>query len=429
MSKRAGRGMARLEMPKMQKLAELDLPDLPMEDPAFSENPLPHFAAAREMHPWLATCAFGFVITQYDAMRDLLWLDHSMTTANQGVVDIMNAEGTRWGRFQKEMLGARQGEAHKRIRSVIAPAFTPQQANRHRSLMRKVIADLLDEWAPKRAFDFEEFASHFPITVMCGLIGAPPEAVPRIRASLEAFGLSFSLDREHLPMLEDAMKLLDAFVQDLVAERRKNRRSDGERDLLEILIDTLESGGLSERELYDLLIFALVAGYDTSKNALTLLMDAMIQRPDLYQRCADDFRFCQKVTEENFRYLTTSTIPRLTTKDLTYRDVIIPAGTMLFFPVSIAGRDKLAFEHADDFDPERPDLRKHLTFGMGVHICLGQFIARAQIQEGLHQIAQRIRNPRRVGPSAWRPFYGVWGLRGLPIEFDPAPAQELATVE
>jgi cytochrome P450 len=408
----------------MQTIAELRLPQLPMEDPAFSENPLPQFAAARERHPWLATCAFGFVVTQYQAMRDLLWLDHSMTTANQGVIAIMDAEGTQWGRFQREMLGAQQDEKHKRIRSVIAPAFTPQQAKRHRPLMRKVIAGLLDEWAPKGAFDFEEFAAHFPITVMCGLIGAPPTAVPEIRSSLETFGLSFSLDRALLPELEKATRLLDNFVQNLVATRRKDRRADGERDLLEILIDTLDSGRLSERELYDLLIFALVAGYDTSKNALTLLMDVMIQRPDIYQRCAEDLDFCRKVTEENFRYLTTSTIPRVTTKDLSYQGVLIPAGTMLFFPVSVAARDPQAIERPEQFDPGRDDLKKHLTFGMGVHICLGQFIARAQIQEGLHLIAQRLRNPRRVGPSAWRPFYGVWGLRGLPIEFDPAPALE-----
>lgn len=409
----------------MQKISELDLPNLAMGDPAFSEDPLPHFAAAREKHPWLASCDHGFVITQHEAMRDLLWLDNSMITGNEGVIEIMHAQGTQWGRFQKEMLGAQHGEAHKRIRSVIAPAFTPQQAKKHRPLMRKVIAQLLDQWVPKGAFDFEEFAAHFPITVMCGLIGAPAEAVPRIRSSLETFGLSFSLDPDLLPKLEDAMLELDAFVQGLVVERLQNRRTGSDRDLLEILVETLESGGLTERELYDLLIFALVAGYDTSKNALTLLMDVMIRRPDLYRCCADDLEYCKKVVEENFRYLTTSTIPRLVTKDLVYRDVIIPKDTMLFFPVSIAGRDSLAFENPDSFDPERPDLKKHLTFGMGIHICLGQFIARAQIQEGLHQIAQRITNPRRTGASSWRPFYGVWGLRGLPIAFDPAPARVL----
>ena len=77
------------------------------------------------------------------------------------------------------------------------------------------------------------------------------------------------------------------------------------------------------------------------------------------------------------------------------------------------------------FDPERESVR-HITFGMGVHICMGQFIARAQLEEGLHQIAQRIRNPRRTGPSAWRPFFGVWGMKGLPIAFDAEAALEPA---
>lgn len=405
----------------MQTIAELALPHLAMEAADFAEDPLPRFAEAREQHPWLATCAFGYVVHQYDAIRDLLWLDHSLQGAYDNVVEIMQARGTPWGRFQQESLLAQTGEAHKRIRNVLAPAFTPQQADRHRPLMRKVIAGLLDEWVPRGAFDFEDFASNFPITVMCSLIGAPPSVIPRLRSSLEAFGLSMSMDRTFLPQLVQATETLDAFAQDLVAERRNARRPAGEEDLLEMLLKTRESGGLSERELFDLLIFLFVAGYDTSKNALTLLMHVLIDRPDLYARCAEDPGFCRRVVEENFRFHTTATIPRLTTKDITYRDVLIPAGTMLFFPVSIAGRDPGAIEDADSFDPEREQRKKHMAFGMGVHICLGQFIARAQIEEGLHQIAQRIGNPRRTGPSGWRPFFGVWGLKGLPIAFDPAP--------
>jgi len=105
----------------MQNLDALDLPGLPMEDPAFSEDPLPHFAAAHERHPWLATCSFGHVVTQYAAMRDLLWLDHSMTGAYDNVVEAMRARGTQWGRFQQESLLAQKGESHARIRKVLAP--------------------------------------------------------------------------------------------------------------------------------------------------------------------------------------------------------------------------------------------------------------------------------------------------------------------
>lgn len=409
----------------MTKLAELEMHQLPMEDPEFSENPWPELAKARETHPWLAKSGFGYAIHEYQAMRDLLWLDRSMTGAYSDVVDIMEARGTQWGRFQQESLLAQKGESHQRIRNILSPSITPKRAKELRPLMRQVITELLDEWAPSGEFDFEEFASYFPISVMCCLIGAPREAIPELRSSMEAFGLSLSLDREFLPQLEAAFETLDAFSRNLVAERRANRKPKGEEDLLEVMITAMDEDRLSEREAYDLLIFLFVAGYDTSKNAITLMMDVLINKPELYQRCAEDIEFCNKVTEENFRYLTTSTIPRVTTRDITYRDVEIPAGTMLFFPVSISGRDEKAFDRAEEFDPERDDVKKHLTFGLGVHICLGQFVARAQIAEGFHQIAKRMRNPRRTGPSSWRPFYGVWGLKGLPIAFDQAPAREM----
>ena len=72
------------------------------------------------------------------------------------------------------------------------------------------------------------------------------------------------------------------------------------------------------------------------------------------------------------------------------------------------------------FDPERENAGRHLAFGRGAHICMGMFIARAQLQEGLHLIAQRLKNPRLNGKIVWRQFLGAWGPRDLPIAFDPA---------
>ena len=410
----------------MPDITALELPYLPMDEASFADDPLPGFAEAREQHPWLATCPYGTVITQYDAMRDVLQMDRNLEGAYRSVVDIMEARQTSWGRFQLESLLAQTGDAHQRIRKVLAPAFTPQQANRHRALMQAVIARQLDEWAPKGAFDFEDFAANFPITVFCGLVGASADVIPALRGSLEAFGLSLSMNKAFLPNLVDAFDTLDMFVQGLVAQRRIAPHGPDEEDMLDVLLKTRDADGLSERELYDLLIFLFVAGYDTSKNALTLAMNVLIDRPELYQRCGEDLSFAKKVMEEGFRHLTTSTIPRVVTRAFEYRGVTFPEGTLLFFPVSISGRDPGAFADADSFDPDRTSAKKHITFGLGVHICLGQFIARAQIEEGLHQIAQRIHNPRRTGPSAWRPFFGVWGLRGLPIAFDAERQPELA---
>lgn len=413
----------------MQVIDELVLPDLPMDDPDFASNPWPHLAAARQQHSWLAKCSHGFVVHQFSAIKELLWQDDKLQGAPADIVAMMGAEDTEWGRFQKHSLLAQTGAAHQRIRSSLAPAFTPRQAMQHRPLMRTVISELLDEWVPKQEFDFEDFASNFPIGVMCSLIGASRDVIPELRSSMEAFGLSFSMDRAHLPALEQAMLKLDGFAQSLVKDRKHRRLPADQSDLLEVLIETQERGDLTERELYDLLVFLFVAGYDTSKNALTLLMSVLIDRPDIYERCAEDLAYCRRVVEENFRYLTTSTIPRTAVQDIEFRDVRIPKGTVLFFPVSISGRDPTAIPNPDSFDPSRKEIKKHLTFGLGGHICLGQFIARAQIEEGLHLIAQRMSNPRRTGPSQWRPFFGVWGMKGLPIAFDPADYRQDVTAD
>jgi cytochrome P450 len=409
------------------KLQELDLPYLPMEDPDFARDPYPYLERARSVHPWLAKGAFGYVVHQYKAIQDLLRQDGALQSAYGGIVEIMGAKNTPWGDWTERHLLTAQQERHLRLRNVLAPKFTPRQANENRALMRRVISELLDEWVSAETFDFEEFASYFPITVMCTMIGAPPSAIPSLRASLEALGLSASMQRDHVPALQRGFEHIDGFAQELVAARQAGTRLRPQRDLLDDLLEAVNNGGLSLRELYDLLVFLFVAGFDTSKNMLTIIMDLLLDRPEFYARCAGDHAFCRDVMEEALRYCSPATIPRITAQDVTYRGVTIPEGTGLYFPVSIAGRDPLFVPNPDKFDPGREKRASHLAFGMGMHMCLGQFIARAQIQEGLHLIAQRITSPRRAGPSSWRPFYGVWGMRGLPIAFTSAPARQQAT--
>jgi cytochrome P450 len=401
-------------------LDTLDLPYLPMEDPAFASNPYPYLEAARKQHPWLARCAFGYAVHEYKAIQDLLWMDASMAQAYGDNVVAMDAENTPWGDWQQRHMLSAQGERHKRLRDTLVPKFTPRQANANRELMREVISEMLDQWSPKGAFDFEEFASLFPISVMCTMIGAPRSVIPSLKDSMEALGLSASMLKEHVPVMQKAYLHMDGFVRELVAGRRAGERHREERDLLDDLIEATDSGGLTEQELYDLLVFLFVAGYDTSKNMLTLIMNQLLDHPEMYERCAADLDFCRKVMDETFRYYSVASIPRRTAEDITYRDVTLPAGTNLFFTVSVSGRDPSAMEEPDVFDPDRTRENRHMAFGRGMHICLGQFIARAQIQEGLHLIAQRIKQPKRAGSSSWRPFFGVWGIKGLPISFTPA---------
>jgi cytochrome P450 len=403
----------------MESLADQDLFYLEMDDSAFGEDPAPHFARARSQHPWLAKCLHGYVVHSYVAIQDLLWMDDSMHIATEQIIAVMGAENSEWGRFQRENLFGITGAEHKRIRDLAAPAFTPRQANLNRGLMRNVISDLLDEWVPKGAFDFEEFASNFPVRVICSLVGAPASEVPRLRSSLEAIGLSHSMDRSLFLSMEAGIVLLSDFCREVIEERRSSVRPSEGSDLLDALLAATENGGLTDRELIDLMITLLVGGYDTSKNLLTLIMNELIKRPDVHRRCAESLEFCKKVVDEALRYRPISTTIRETARDIDYRGICIPAGTTLIFALYSAAHDPEKFDDPDSFDPDRPQGARHMSFGRGIHMCLGQFIARAQVEEGLHLIAQRIRHPRTSGPQGWRPFFGASGIKGLPIEFEP----------
>ncbi len=405
----------------MPTIDELDLMELPVLEPEFATDPLPAFAAARAQHPWLAKSAVGYLVHEYEAIKDLYFMDDKLEFATANIVEFMGAKGTPWGDFTEGLMIVKQGEEHDRVRSNVAAAFTPRNINRYRGLMRETVSKLLDEWAPRGAFDFAEFAANFPVRVMCGIIGASPDVVPALRHALETQGMSFSMNPD---MLEDAnaciTQLMD-FADELIRERQRTGHS-GEPDLLDELLAANHSGKLTDYELRNLLVFVFAAGYDTSKNMLTFAMYEMLQRPDMWRRCAEDLPFCTKVMEETLRYHSVSNVPRTVSEEFTYRDVTLPAGTNLQFILTLSGRDPGAFDAPDVFDPEKQRANRHLAFGRGMHICLGQFLARAQIEEGLHLIAQRLRSPRLAGEISWRPFVGVWGLRSLPIEFDPAPA-------
>ncbi|CAN7631418.1 cytochrome P450 [Phenylobacterium sp. LjRoot219] len=406
----------------MKTVAELDLPHLPVEEPAFAADPVRYFREARERHPWLAKSNIGLLIHELTAIRELLGQDDKFRPAYDGIVDQLGAHGTPWGRFTEQQLISLPVEQHRLLRDAFAAKFTPRFANQLRPMMQASITRLLDEWAPKGSFDFEEFASYFPISNMFTLVGAPVEEIPQIRSSLETLGLAFAMDKSKLPAIYEAYDRLENLVQRLIAERRADPEGGNPDDLLHLLIKTADEGGVDQRQLADLIIFFFIAGYDTSKNVLTHTMYLLMQNPEKYERCAVDADYCRKVLDEGLRYFNPGSVPRFTNQDVVFRDVVIPKDTMVWFNLNISGRDEGVFEDPDRFDPDRtlqPNQR-HVAFSLGKHMCLGQFIARAQLQEALHQIAQRLRNPKLAGEFGWRPYPGAWGMMGLPIEFTPA---------
>jgi cytochrome P450 len=398
-------------------ISELDLVELPIEDMDFAADPDPLIEEARQRHPWLSRFSHGYIVHNYQAMRDLLPQGDKLHIAVGSVVEIMGAKGSPWGNFMEDMMIAMRGADHRRVRGAIEPFFKPRNVVRHQQRMREVIGDLLDEWLPKGGFDFCEFAAQFPITVMFGLIGGEPGDLPRIQSALETQGLSYSMDATLLPDMEAAYSLMMDYIDELIARRR----ASGERDdLLQALIRAEDAGDLSPREVRELLYFLFGAGYDTSKNQLTLTISMLLDRPDLWKRCAEDRQYCVLAVEEAFRLASPSNLPRIALEDIVYDGVRIPKGTYLMFLNNWATRDPRIVDDPFRYDPERDQSHRHLAFGRGDHQCLGMHLARLQIEEGLHLITQRMSHPALAGEISWRRFPGVWGIGTLPLRFEAA---------
>jgi cytochrome P450 len=403
----------------MDVVTDAALPILPVELPEFSADPTPFVEAARRAHPWLAKFSQGYFVHGYQANKDLLADDEHLRPGFGGVVDFYGVRGSMWGRFMEEMVLSQSGPAHARLRASVAAAFTPRYANEMRPLMRQVISDLLDEWAPKGAFDFALFASFFPVAVICGLLGVSAEPIPRIRSALENQLASLTLDPAARPVFMAGWEVLWDFADNLVRDRETRGAHDD--SLLDALIATKNAGQLDETELRFMILVLVVAGYDTSKNMLTLCMKLLLEHPEMWARCAQDKAFCAKVVEEGLRHSAIATPYRMVAEEFVYDGFRFPKGAIVVLATPLAGRDPAAFPDPLVFDPERSHTNRHVAFGRGLHMCLGMFIARNQIEEGLHLIAQRLKNPRVVSEIRWRPFLGAWGVKTLPIAFDVVP--------
>jgi len=368
---------------------------------------------------WLAKFAHGYLVHGHHEIRDLIQMDDKLHLAVGDVVEIMGATGTPWGDFMQNLVIAKHGDEHRRMRDALKPFFKPRQIASHVGLIREVVTKLLDEWAPKGEFDFAQFSAMFPIAVMCGVLGVSSKAVVPLHQAIEDHFSSLTMNPEVKPLFLAAWDVLWGFVDDLV----KDREASGVRDedaLLDTLIAAKNEGRIDETDLRFIILTLFNGGFDTSKNQLSMAMSLLLDRPEMYACCAEDMEFCGKVVRESLRHSSIASPFRQVARDFTYKGHTFRKDETLLMAPGLANRDPSVFAHPEVFDPERENGSRHVAFGRGVHLCIGQYLAVAQMQEGLHLIARRLRNPRLVGPREWRPFVGVWGPSSLPIAFDPA---------
>lgn len=381
------------------------------------------FAEAREQH-WLARMPMGYSVMRHEDVVALLRERrfHSaigMLAQMSGVADDELS-----GRQQRSIL-AMEGDPHGRLRRLVAPAFTPRSADRLRPFMRSVVDGLVDplvEAGTGRCELVADVCEPYPIPIVCELLGAPKEDWKLFSAWATDIFRIFNGDiANDLPAIKAAMQELDEYVRDMIA-RRRSQPAD---DLLSDLIAAEEAGDrLSNDELVMMTEAVLMAGTDTTRNQLACAVALFTEYPDQWALLAERPDLAPLAVEECMRYLgAVRGTARIASEDIEYRDVVFPAGTLVAislasanFDPSVMGEEGQAF----DITVKRP--AQHMTFGSGIHHCLGASLARAELQEALSLLARRLPGLAVDGAIEWKPdTVGIWGPARLPLRFASTP--------
>lgn len=364
---------------------------------------------------WIVRSAIGGIVIGREQVLALL-ADRRLRSPIRQFIEMQGvADGLVHERMCQTPL-ALDGEDHTRIRNLVRKAFVPKAVDRHRPLMRTILDSLLRPILPDGRCEFmAAVAEHYPIQVMCEVLGVPTTDHEDFAIWIRAISWSLSMQLlEHLDEAEWGMRQLDDYVGDLIAGRRAHPGND----LVTELVLASENGDrLRDDELRSLLIGLLFAGYDTTRNQLGLALWVFAHHPDQWALLADRPDLARNAVEEVMRLRgSVNSAPRLVGEAFEFEGYRFEVGTLLLLSTADANRDRDAYRrpHAFDITAER---EPQLTFGGGPHFCLGVHLARAELQEALIRLTQAMPDLALDGEPVWPSPMGIFGPETLPIRF------------
>jgi cytochrome P450 len=307
---------------------------------------------------------------------------------------------------------------HTRLRRLVSKAFTPRMVEQLRPRVQAIADALLDAVAGRGEMDLiDDYAFPLPITVIAEMLGIPAADRDQFRDWSDALLTAMP----PMPALPAAVEAAEALRQYLEARLEERRRAPTE-DLITGLLQAEEAGDkLDKEELQGMFDLLLVAGYETTANLIGSGTLALLQHPDQLAKLRADPSLMPSAVEELLRFCSpvAASTPRYAAEDVTLGGAVIPKGDMVLAVIAAANRDPARFPSPDVLDITRAD-NKHLTFGHGIHYCLGAPLARLEGEIAFGMLLSRMPDLRLgVPPEAltWRPSLVLRGLMKLPVIF------------
>ena len=305
---------------------------------------------------------------------------------------------------------------HRRLRSLVSKAFTPRAVNALEPHIRSLMHELLDGIEDLSGFDLmETVAKPLPVIVIAEMLGVPVEDRPRFRtwSDRRARILEPTISAEERADAVLAGDDLNAYFEPLIGERR----ADPKDDILSGLAQAEEEGDrLDEGEMIALLRLLLVAGNETTVNLIGNGMLALLQHPEQLQRLRDDPSLIPSAVEELLRYDSPVQLDlRRIVEDCDVNGFRVKRGEDIVLLIGGANRDPEQFENADGLDVGREG-NSHISFGRGIHACIGAPLARLEARIAIEILLERFSSIRLAGPPPhFRGSIVLRGLESLPV--------------
>jgi cytochrome P450 len=382
----------------------------------FIADPDGTLRAARE-RTTVAQTELGPIVVRHEAVRAMLQEPRLRPSFSSFLVQM----GISSGPFYDWMSGSpldMEGDEHRRWRQLMARTFTPRSVERLRPFLRTESHRLIDAFPAGGTCDFvDAFARTLPSLGLCELIGVPTEDRARFASLADTIGLGFNLILlpTRIADIDAATVQLLAYARGLVAARRVDPRDDL---VTRVAQAADEEEGIGEDFVVGSIAGLVFAGHETTKNQLGWMIIALSQAPAEWDKVRADPTRAAAVIEEVLRFRSTATsAARVATEDMELFGATLPKGTQIVASLWSANRDKDEFPNPDAFDPDVNRSGVQIAFGHGAHHCLGAALARAELQEALVVLTERIECPKLEEGASFLPPVGINGPVVLPIAF------------
>ncbi|MEP0941851.1 MAG: cytochrome P450 [Rhizobiaceae bacterium] len=393
--------------------------------PNFARDPYAVYDSLRALHdPWYFEAQDMLMLARYEDVQKVATSPHAVRSLEGLETPQELARRQRQANWhdmpyhervvQFSLLDS-DGDVHRRLRKQVFGFFKNDAVGRLETTVQDYVERLLDDLRDKDQIEFiEDFAAHIPGFVIGKLLGAPEQDCPQLRRWSEQVVQFFDVDRSDAKkqLAETATRDFYHYLEDLKRERTAQPRDD----LISRMIEDDKAGRYSQDEFISTCMLILMAGHGSTIDVLGSGMHTLLKHPDAMGTLRSNPEQLPTAIQEMFRY--ESPLPffhRHMTQDITLGGKTYPAGTTFGLLYGAANRDPAQFEAADQFHIDRSPNR-HLAFGMGAHLCLGNNLARMNMKVIFETLLQRFEDLQQIDDEVeYKPGLSVRGVKKLNI--------------